>query len=43
MLDVFIPRAKEDKHIGVLVRHLVDGGISILPYADDKILFMECP
>jgi hypothetical protein len=41
MLAVLIARAKEDVQIGSLVPHLVDGGISILHYADDTILFME--
>jgi hypothetical protein len=41
MLAILIARAKEDGQIGSLVPHLVDGGISILQYADDTILFME--
>jgi hypothetical protein len=41
MLTLLITRAKEDGQIRGLVPHLVDGGISILQYADDTILFME--
>jgi hypothetical protein len=41
MLPTLINRAKEDGQISGLVPHLVDGGISILQYADDTILFME--
>jgi hypothetical protein len=41
MLAILIGRAKEDGQIGSLIPHLVDGGVSILQYADDTILFME--
>jgi hypothetical protein len=41
MLTLLISRAKEDGQIIGLVPHLVEGGISILQYADDTILFME--
>jgi hypothetical protein len=41
MLVILISRSKEDGQISRLVPHLVDGGISILQYADDTILFME--
>jgi hypothetical protein len=41
MLAILIPWAKEDGQIGSLVPHLVDGGISILQYTDDTILFIE--
>jgi hypothetical protein len=41
MLAILIARAKEDGHIGGLVPHFVEGGVSILQYADDTILFME--
>jgi hypothetical protein len=41
MLVVLISRVKEDGQITGLVSHLVDGGLSILQYADDTILFME--
>jgi hypothetical protein len=41
MLAILIARAKEDEQIGSLIPHLVEGGISILQYADDTILFLE--
>src|SRR4051812_25882819 len=41
MLAIMIERAKVDGQIEGLVSHLVDGGLSILQYADDTILFME--
>ena len=41
MLAVLIGRAKEDGQVGSLIPHLVDGGVSILQYADDTILFLE--
>ena len=41
MLAVLIARAKEDSQVGGLVPHLVEGGVSILQYADDTILFLE--
>jgi hypothetical protein len=41
MLAVLIARAKKDSQVGGLVPHLVEGGVSILQYADDTILFME--
>jgi hypothetical protein len=41
MLAMLIARAKEDRKVGGLVPHLVEGGISILQYANDIILFME--
>jgi hypothetical protein len=36
-----IERAKADGQIEGVIPHLVDGGLSILQYADDTILFME--
>jgi hypothetical protein len=33
--------AKDVGQVGSLLPHLADGGISILQYADDTILFME--
>jgi hypothetical protein len=36
-----IARAKEDGQVDGLIFHLVDGGISILQYAYDMIIFME--
>ena len=41
MLAIIIERAKSDGQIVGVVPHLVDGGLSILPYADDTILFMK--
>jgi hypothetical protein len=41
MLPLLISRAKEDGQINGLVPYLVEGGLSILQYTDDTILFME--
>jgi hypothetical protein len=41
MLAILIERAKDDGQVGGLIPHLVEGGISILHYADDTILFLE--
>jgi len=41
MLAILINRAKDDGQIAGLIPHLVDGGLSILQYADDTILFLE--
>jgi hypothetical protein len=41
MLAILISRAKEDGQVAGLIPHLVDGGISILQYVDDTIIFME--
>ena len=41
MLAILINRAKEDGQVAGLVPHLVDGGLSILQYTDDTILFMD--
>ena len=41
MLAILIARAKEDGQVGGLIPHLVEGGVSILQYADDTILFVE--
>jgi hypothetical protein len=41
MLAIIMNRAKEEGEVGCLLSHLVDGGLSILQYADDIILFME--
>jgi hypothetical protein len=41
MLAIMIERAKNDGLIEGVIPHLVDGGLSILQYADDIILFME--
>jgi hypothetical protein len=41
MLAILIARAKENGQVGGLIQHHVEGGVSILQYADDTILFME--
>jgi hypothetical protein len=41
MLAIMIKRAKNDGLIEGVIPHLVDGGLSILQYVDDTILFME--
>jgi hypothetical protein len=41
MLGVLIARVKEDGQVNGFVPHLVDGGDSILQYANDTIIFME--
>ena len=39
MLSILIDRAKQDGQIAGVVPHLVHGGLSILEYADDTIIF----
>ena len=41
MLTILIGRAKQNGQVEGLVTHLVDGGVSILQYPHDTILFME--
>jgi len=41
MLALFINRSKTEDPLMGVVPHLVEGGISILQYADDTILFLE--
>jgi hypothetical protein len=41
MLAILISRAKEDGQVDGLIPHLVDGGVSILQYADDTIIFTQ--
>jgi hypothetical protein len=41
MLAILMNRAKVDRQISGVVHHLIDGGLSILQYADDTILFMD--
>ena len=41
MLAILINRAKDESQVMGIVPHLVDGGLSILQYADDTILFMD--
>ena len=39
MLAIIIKIAQADDQVGGVVPHLVDGGIFILQYADDIVLF----
>jgi hypothetical protein len=41
MLAIMIEHAKVDGQFEGVIPHLVDGGLSILQYTDDAILFME--
>ena len=41
MLAAMIERAKVDGQIDGVVSHLVNGGLAILQYANDTILFMD--
>jgi hypothetical protein len=41
MLAILIERAKSDGQIEGVIPHLVDGGLSILQYVNDTILFTE--
>jgi hypothetical protein len=41
MLAILIVRANEDGQVDGLIPHIVDGGISILQYVDDTIIFSE--
>ena len=41
MLAILIARAEDDGQVRGLIPHLVEGGVSILQYADDTILFLE--
>ena len=41
MLTLLINRAKANDQVQRVVPHLIDGGLSILQYADDTILFMD--
>jgi hypothetical protein len=41
MLAILISRAKDEGKVGNFLSHLIDGGLSILQYADDTILFLE--
>jgi hypothetical protein len=41
MLAIMIEHAKSEGQFEGVVQHLVDGGLSIIQYADDTILFME--
>jgi hypothetical protein len=41
LLAIIIEHAKIDGQFEGVISHLVDGGLSIIQYADDTILFME--
>jgi hypothetical protein len=41
MLAIMIERAKSDGQFEGVIPHFVDGGLSILQYADDTILFVK--
>jgi hypothetical protein len=41
MLALIIERTKVDRQNKGVIPHLVDGGLSILQYADDTILFIK--
>jgi hypothetical protein len=41
MLSILIKRVKAHGQVGGVVPHLIDGGLSILQYEDDTILFLE--
>jgi hypothetical protein len=41
MLAIIINRAKDDGQVDGLIPHLVEGGVSLLQYADDTIIFMQ--
>jgi hypothetical protein len=41
MLAVLVNRAKEEGQLEGLSPHLVDGGLSILQYTDDTIIFLD--
>jgi hypothetical protein len=41
MLAILIEHAKANGQVGSLIPHLVEGGISVLQYVDNTILFME--
>jgi hypothetical protein len=41
LLAVFISWAKQAGHVADLIPHLVDGGVSVIQYVDDTIIFME--
>ena len=41
MLAILIKRVNKDGQISGVVPHLVDGGLSVLQYADNTVFFME--
>jgi hypothetical protein len=41
MLAIMINREKQDGQVSRLTPHLVDGGVSILQYVDDTLIFIK--
>jgi hypothetical protein len=41
MLSILINRVKEEGQFDGIIPHLVDGGLSILQYVDDTVLFLD--
>lgn len=41
MLSILVTRAKDQGQIGGVVPRLIDGGLSIIQYADDTIIFLD--
>ena len=41
MLSILIERAKNNGEFAGVIPHLVDGGLSILQYADNSLIFLE--
>ena len=41
MLAIFVSRAKEHGQVKGVVPNLIDGGLSVLQYADNTIIFMD--
>jgi hypothetical protein len=41
MLAVLFARAKEENQFAGVVSHLIEGGLSILQYADDTMVFLD--
>lgn len=41
MLAILVNKTKEDGKVSGVVPHPIDGGLSILQYVDDTVMFME--
>ena len=41
MLAIILSRAKSNGQVRGVVPHLIEGGLSILQYADDTVLFLD--
>ena len=41
MFAIILARAKEDGQVKGVVPNLIDGGLSILQYADDTVIFVD--